>query len=121
MQRGESLGASSSRGRGRRRIPWRSAFAAAIVALVLAGCAVTQPGVVKRPPPQPPRRAEVAPVAPTRAHAWVPGQWTWHRERYVWVPGHWDVPPAPGHIWVPGGWMPREGAYVWVEGHWRAR
>jgi len=51
----------------------------------------------------------------------VPGQWTWHRERYVWVPGHWDVPPAPGHVWVPGGWMPREGAYVWVEGHWRAR
>ena len=100
---------------------WRSAITAATVALLLSGCVATQPGVVKRPPPQPPRRAEISPVAPTRAHVWVPGQWSWHQERYVWVPGRWEVPPAPGLTWVPGGWMPREGAFVWVEGYWRAR
>ena len=103
------------------RHSWHAAFVAAVGALLLAGCAATQPGVVKRPPPQPPRRAEIAPVAPTRAHVWVPGQWSWHQERYVWVPGRWEVPPSPGLVWVPGGWMPREGAFVWVEGYWRAR
>ena len=119
MQADDDPGASSPRGGA--RSPWRAATAATLVALLLAGCAATQPGLVKRPPPQPPRRAEIAPVAPTRAHVWVPGQWAWHQERYVWVPGRWEVPPAPGLTWVPGGWMPREGAFVWVEGYWRAR
>jgi hypothetical protein len=101
--------------------PWRRPIAAALVALILAGCTAAQPGVVKRPPAPPPRRAEIAPVAPTTAHVWVPGQWAWHRDRYVWVPGHWEVPAVPGHVWVPGGWALRDGGYVWVEGHWRAR
>jgi hypothetical protein len=100
---------------------WRRALPGAVIALVLAGCVAAQPGVVRRPPPAPPLRAEIAPVAPTPAHVWVPGGWTWHRERYVWIPGHWEVPAAPGHVWVPGGWAPRGGGYVWVEGHWRAR
>jgi hypothetical protein len=103
------------------RRSWRGRLATGLVVLALAGCAVAQPGFVKRPPPVPPRRAEIAPVAPSRAHVWVPGQWAWHRERYVWVPGHWEIPAAPGHVWVPGGWAPREGGYVWVDGHWRAR
>jgi len=103
------------------RRSWRRRLAAAAVALALAGCAAAQPGVVKRPPALPPKRVEIAPVAPTRAHVWVPGQWAWHRERYVWVPGHWEVPAAPGYVWVPGGWAPRDGGYVWVEGHWRTR
>jgi hypothetical protein len=100
---------------------WRGRLATIAAALVLAGCAVAQPGVVKRPPPPPAKRVEIAPVAPTRAHVWLPGQWAWHRDRYVWVPGHWEIPAAPGSVWVPGGWAPREGGYVWVEGHWRAR
>lgn len=103
------------------RRSWRRRLATAAVALALAGCAAAQPGVVKRPPPLPPKRVEIAPVAPTRAHVWVPGQWAWHRERYVWVPGHWEVPATPGYVWVPGGWAPRDGGYVWVEGHWRTR
>jgi hypothetical protein len=101
--------------------PWRRPIAAALVALILAGCTAAQPGVVKSPPAPPPRRAEIAPVAPTPAHVWVPGQWAWHRDRYVWVPGHWEVPAGPGHVWVPGGWALRDGGYLWVEGHWRAR
>jgi WXXGXW repeat (2 copies) len=105
----------------RLRRSWWRRLAPVAAALVLAGCAAARPGVVKRPPPLPAKRVEIAPVAPSRAHVWVPGQWAWHRDRYVWVPGHWEVPAAPGHIWVPGGWAVRDEGYVWVEGHWRAR
>jgi hypothetical protein len=103
------------------RPSWYRALPGTVVALALAGCVVAQPVVVKSPPPSPPLRVEIAPVAPSAAHVWVAGHWAWHRERYVWIPGHWEVPAAPGHVWVPGGWMPRGGGYVWVEGHWRAR
>ena len=103
------------------RGPWRRTRLAVAVTLALGGCVAATPVVVKRPPPPPPTRAEIAPVAPTRAHVWVPGHWTWHRDHYVWVPGRWEVPASPGYIWVPGGWSPRADGYVWVEGHWRAR
>jgi hypothetical protein len=103
-----------------RRRSWRGALPAFLIALALAGC-VAQPVVVKRPPPRPPARAEIAPLPPTPAHVWIAGHWAWHRERYVWIPGHWEVPAAPGYVWVPGGWMPRGDGYVWVDGHWRAR
>jgi hypothetical protein len=99
----------------------RRILAFSAIALLMAGCVVARPVVVRRPPPLPPVRAEIAPVAPTPAHVWIAGQWGWHRDHYVWVPGHWAVPASPGYVWVPGGWMPREGGYVWVEGHWRAR
>lgn len=91
------------------------------VALLMAGCVVARPVVVRRPPPSPPVRVEIAPVAPSPAHVWIAGHWGWHHDHYVWVPGHWEVPASPGYVWVPGGWTPREGGYVWVEGHWRAR
>lgn len=103
-----------------RRRAWHGVLSASVVALALAGC-VAQPVVVKRPPPRPPARAEIAPLPPTPAHVWIAGHWAWHRERYVWIPGHWEVPAAPGYVWVPGGWMPRGDGYVWVDGHWRAR
>ena len=99
---------------------WRAALPASVIALALAGC-VAQPVVLKRPPPRPPARAEIAPLPPTPAHVWIAGHWAWHRERYVWIPGHWEVPVAPGYVWVPGGWMPRGDGFVWVDGHWRAR
>ncbi len=103
-----------------RRRSRRAALSASVIAFALAGC-VAQPAVVKRPPPRPPARAEIAPRPPTPAHVWIAGYWAWHRERYVWIPGHWEVPAAPGFVWVPGGWMPRGDGYVWVDGHWRAR
>jgi len=108
------------RGAGIRRRSWRAALPAFVIALVLTGC-VAQPVVVKRPPPRPPARAEIAPLPPTPAHVWIAGHWAWHRERYVWIPGHWEVPATPGYVWVPGGWMPRGDGYLWVDGHWRAR
>ncbi len=104
------------------RPSWQRALPAAVVALALAGCVVARPVVVKSPPPSPPLRVEIMPVAPSVAHVWVAGHWAWHRERYVWIPGHWEVPAAPGYVWVPGGWTPGAGGgYVWVDGHWRAR
>jgi len=96
-------------------------LAASTVALLMTGCVVARPVVVRRTPPAPPVRVEVAPVAPSPAHVWISGHWAWHRNHYVWVPGYWEVPASPGYVWVPGGWTPREGGYVWVEGHWRAR
>ena len=103
------------------RRSWRWVLPAVVVGLLVGGCVAAQPVVVKRPPPPPPLRVEIAPVAPSRAHVWVPGHWAWRREHYVWIPGHWEVPATPGYIWVPGGWRPRGDGYVWVDGHWRAR
>jgi hypothetical protein len=100
---------------------WRRAVPACAIALALAGCVVAQPVVVRRPPPPPPIRAEIAPVAPTRAHVWIPGHWAWHRAHYVWIPGYWAVPASPGYVWVPGGWVAHGEGYVWVEGRWRPR
>ena len=96
-------------------------LAASAVALLMTGCVVARPVVVRRPPPAPPVRVEVAPVAPSPAHVWISGHGAWHRNHAGGVAGSGDVPASPGSGWVPGGWTPREGGYVWVEGHWRAR
>ena len=91
--------------------------------LLLAGCFVAEPVVVRTPPPAPAPPAEFVPAAPSPAYLWLPGHWAWRGPRYgyVWVGGHWAVPHQPGWEWVTGHWAPRPGGYVWVEGHWRAR
>ena len=71
-------------------------LAASAVALLMTGCVVARPVVVRRPPPAPPVRVEVAPVAPSPAHVWISGHWAWHRNDYVWVAGDWEVPASPG-------------------------
>ena len=72
--------------------------------------------VVTEAPPAP--RVEVIPAAPSPAHVWVGGYWSW-QGRWVWVPGHWASRPAPSSTWVAGHWAPRRRGYVWVPGHWR--
>jgi len=88
-------------------------------AILLTGCVVAEPVVVRTPPPLPPPQVEVVPGAPGPAYVWVAGHWAWRRGGYMWVPGYWAVPATPGYVWAPGHWAPRRGGYVWVEGHWR--
>ena len=88
--------------------------------LLLAGCLVAEPVVVRTPPPLPPPQVEVVPVQPGLTHVWVQGHWAWRQGSYVWVPGFWE-PVRPNHGWIPGHWAPRGDGHVWIEGHWRER
>src|SRR4051812_49402716 len=36
----------------------------------------------------PPARVEVRPVAPSRAHVWIPGHWAWRHGAHVWIGGY---------------------------------
>ncbi len=104
------------------RHPWtRMSLAGAL--LVLAGCVVADPVVVRTPPPVPPPQVEGVPAAPGPAYVWVPGHWAWRGpyRGYVWIGGHYATPVQPGYVWVPGAWAPGPSGYVWVEGHWRLR
>jgi len=88
--------------------------------LLLTGCIVAEPVVVRTPPQPPPPQVEVVPVQPGPAHVWVQGHWVWRHGGYVWQPGFWE-PVRANHVWVPGYWAPRGGGYIWIEGHWRTR
>src|SRR5579864_6730428 len=65
-----------------------------------------QAGVVA--PTQPPPNIEETPPADRPAgdqFVWVPGYWSWDRERnnYIWVSACWRSAP-PNMSWVPGYW-----------------
>ncbi len=77
-----------------------------------------QPGVTVQTAPPPPQ-VEVIPVAPSPAHSWVPGHWTWNGARYIWIGGHWRA-ARQGYYWVPSHWQRTPGGYVFIEGHYRA-
>jgi len=65
-------------------------------------------------------RTFVRPVAPSRAHVWVPGYWGSRRGTRVWIGGAWLVPPYPGWIWIGPQWVWNGYQWVWAEGHWAA-
>lgn len=69
--------------------------------------------------PEPPQSVEAGPniEAPSADHAWLPGCWIWHNERYAWRPGFW-TPVQPNWVWTPAHyqWAPR--GYVFVDGYW---
>ena len=106
------------------RVQWiRKALVGLSAGLLLTGCIVREPVLVRAPPPPPPPRAEVIVPQPGPAYVWIAGHWAWDGRAgtYVWRPGHWVVPEAPTQVWVPSHWAARPGGYVWVEGHWRVR
>jgi hypothetical protein len=82
-----------------------------------AGGGVT-PGVVVTQAP-PPSQVEVIPVAPSPAHVWVPGHWSWNGGRYVWVSGHWRL-SRNGYYWVPAHWQRTTTGWVFIDGHYRS-
>ena len=66
------------------------------------------------------RPAEVVyarPVAPSREHIWITGDWVWAGGRYEWREGHWDR-PRPGRAWREGRWDNTRNGYKWRPGHW---
>jgi hypothetical protein len=69
--------------------------------------------------PAPPASVEAGPStpAPTLAHVWMPGVWTWNASRFVWKPGYW-YRSQPDWVWVPAHyvWTPR--GYLFVAGYW---
>ena len=69
--------------------------------------------------PQPPSSLEVGPnvPAPSMAHSWSPGYWTWQGARYIWSPGCWIAAPVEW-VWVPPHYLWTPCGYVFVAGYW---
>lgn len=94
---------------------------ALIAAALLAG-AVSTPAfarvdvavVIGVPPPAP--IVEVVPVV-RPGHVWVPGYWTWHRDRHLWLRGRWVV-ARPGYVWVPERWIQSGSRWQLQHGYW---
>jgi len=78
----------------------------------------TRTTVVTEAPPTP--RVEVEGPAPSTAHVWIQGYWTYIDNRWVWSPGHWDLRPRMNAAWVPGEWDkdPTGKGWLWTPGHW---
>ena len=72
--------------------------------------------VIKIRPNAPAYRAR--PVAPSRGHVWVSGDYVWRDGRYVYKEGYWVAPPRPRAVWVEGRWKHKRGGWYWVPGHW---
>lgn len=72
--------------------------------------------IVKIRPAAPAYR--VRPIAPSRSHVWIGGNYVWRAGQYVYTDGYW-ASPRPGHHWVEGHWKHKRGGWVWVPGHWR--
>ena len=73
--------------------------------------------IVSSEPPKP-RHEVIVGVAPSPAHVWVGGFWTYRDGRWVWIPGHWERGPHVGAHWSAGHWVHRPRGWVWVEGRW---
>jgi hypothetical protein len=78
----------------------------------------TRTVVVTQEPPAP--RTEVEGPAPSAAHVWIQGFWTYVDGHWVWAPGHWEVRPSVRAVWVAGHWDkdPTGKGWLWTPGHW---
>ena len=68
------------------------------------------------------RPAEVIyerPMAPSREHIWITGDWFWEGGRYTWHEGHYER-RRQGYRWEEGRWQNAKGGWKWNKGHWRA-
>ena len=65
------------------------------------------------------RVVNVRPPAPSPAHVWVSGEWTWGNGRYNYRDGYWDRPSNGHRGWVDGRWKHTRRGWVWIPGHWR--
>jgi len=89
---------------------------------------VAQPtsALVAVPYPPPPARVESVPPRPRSTAAWIDGEWSWRRRRWLWVSGRWVEPPrgaryapwtlvraADGTLYeAPGAWRDARGGEV---------
>jgi len=76
--------------------------------------------------PPPPARVEFIPRQPTKAAAWIDGEWSWQGKRWRWRMGRWVEPPAGARFapWAivrgadgtlysaPGAWRDAQGREV---------
>jgi len=91
-----------------------------IFAIALSFSAIADAQVyVKIRPPLP--VVKVRPPAPSPAHIWVGGEWTWSRDnsRYDYRDGYWERPKYRNNRWVEGRWKQTRRGWIWVPGHWR--
>ncbi len=60
------------------------------------------------------------PLAPSRNHVWVSGEWNWNHGRYEHSDGYWAQPPSRrNHRYNEGHWKNTRHGFVWVPGGWR--
>jgi hypothetical protein len=90
-----------------------------VLALALAGCAVSTT-TTSPYPPVPPPVAEQRPLPPVSPDPliWQPGHWDWNGTAYTWSPGLWVPREGHGSLWQDGYWSLVNGRYVWVPPHW---
>ena len=88
----------------------------AAFAVLLAGCATSQPAGAHRvvvyeepeptfvdvPTPPPPPQEEVIPAPPGETVVWRSGHWAWRDGGWRWEPGRYVERPGPGAVRVPG-------------------
>ena len=69
--------------------------------------------------PNPPESLEQGPSsgAPGEDYFWVPGNWTWHENRYAWRTGFWTV-VRPSWLWVPAHYVWTPSGCISVDGYW---
>jgi len=82
------------------------------------GSTVSTTIIAPSPPPAP--RVEAPPPPPGPRMVWVPGHWSWERDKatYVWMGGKYMEPPREHAAWVPGRWSQRSEGWTWQEGRW---
>lgn len=87
--------------------------------LIAPAGASAQQILTNMPPPAP--IAETQPPAPSSAHVWIGGYWTWGGTQYTWTPGRWEQPQQQGAAWEAPQWQQEGGRYRWRPGRWRHR
>lgn len=72
--------------------------------------------IAKQPPTS---KVETPPKQPNAQTIWIPGYWSWAKEKqdFVWICGVWRLPP-PDHFWLSGFWRFEQGGWTWVRGAW---
>ncbi len=97
--------------------PFKATVAAGLLLGALAAPAFARVDVsfvIGVPPPVP--IIEVVPVA-RPGYVWVPGYWTWHRDRHLWIRGQWVI-ERPGYVWVPDRWVQSGPRWQLHRGYW---
>jgi len=84
--------------------------------VALASCGAPRATYVQVRPNAP---VYARPMAPSRNHVWIDGNWVWRNGGYVYQQGYWVV-PRRGQTYVAGRWQNNRGGWQWVPGRWQS-
>ncbi|MEO7311891.1 MAG: hypothetical protein ABIX01_15915 [Chitinophagaceae bacterium] len=85
--------------------------------VIMASCSPTQ-GVRVGVNVRPSVPVYARPLAPSRGHVWVEGDWIWRNGKYVYQQGYW-MEPRRGQNFVAGYWKQSRYGWQWTPGRWQ--